>query len=102
MVLSHLLEFHGHTVATAGDGLVALDVAADFDPQTVLLDLGLPGLDGFSVAHRLRESGFHGTLIAVSGMNARDMGDRTSEAGFDHSLTKPVDPALILDLLSSD
>lgn len=98
-VLSHVLEFHGYEVRTAVDGLAALDSAAEFAPQAVLLDLGLPGLDGFGVASRLRASGFGGPLIAMSGMNQRDVGERTIESGFDHHLTKPVDPQLILSLL---
>lgn len=98
-VLSHVLEFHGYEVRTAGDGLAALASAAEFAPQAILLDLGLPQLDGFGVASRLRASGFHGPLIAMSGMNLRDVGERTIESGFDHHLTKPVDPGLILSLL---
>lgn len=98
-VLSHVFEFHGYAVRTAADGLEALASAREFEPQAVLLDLGLPELDGFQVATRLRASGFTGTLIAMSGMNQRDVGERTVESGFDHHLTKPVDPRLILALL---
>lgn len=98
-VLSHVLEFHGYEVLTASDGFAALTSATEFAPQAVLLDLGLPVMDGFEVASRLRSAGFEGPLIAMSGMNQRDVGERTIESGFDHHLTKPVDPRLILSLL---
>jgi CheY-like chemotaxis protein len=92
-----LLEMLGHQSAGAADGGEALKVAAEFRPEVILLDLGLPVMDGFEVARRLRQDDrFKGVFIAaLTGWGADGDRRRTAEAGFDAHLTKPVElPAL--------
>ncbi|HEY3448740.1 MAG TPA: PAS domain S-box protein [Myxococcales bacterium] len=93
--LRDLVGFWGHEVQTAPDGPAALALAAAFRPRVVLLDLGLPRMDGYEVARRLR-SLFPGTaprLLAVSGYGSEEDRRRSHEAGIERHLTKPVDPA---------
>jgi two-component system CheB/CheR fusion protein len=101
--LAALLRLRGHEVEVAFSGPMALDVAASFEPETVLLDIGLPGLDGYEVAasvrrhHRLAKT----TLVALTGYGQEADRLRAREAGFDHYLTKPVDPLVIYQLLEA-
>ncbi|WP_246522881.1 PAS domain S-box protein [Gemmata palustris] len=92
--MAMLLEMRGHQVRTAHDGPDALKVLATFRPQLILLDLGLPGMSGYEVARRIRESAeLQGvTLAALTGWGQEEDRRRTREAGFDHHLTKPADP----------
>ena len=92
-----LLEMMGHVPIGASDGPTALRVAAAFEPQIVLLDLGLPGMDGYGVARALRADPRHAgaIVIALTGWGAERDRARTREAGFDHHLTKPVDPPML-------
>jgi CheY-like chemotaxis protein len=96
-----VLESAGHAVRVAGDGLQALEVAREARPEVVLLDLGMPGMNGFEAARRLREDPALGpvTLVAVTGWSGDDDRRRTKAAGFAHHLTKPADPAQVLALL---
>lgn len=101
--LSLLLQLAGHTTATAHNGLQALQTAAEFKPDVVLLDLGLPGMDGYEVARairRLPESG-NPVLVAVTGWGTPEDRVRTKQAGFNEHLTKPVDISMIEFLLTS-
>jgi CheY-like chemotaxis protein len=93
--LATLLELSGHEVRTASDGPAALTAAAEFRPEVVLLDIGLPGMDGYEVARRLRANPlFNGArLIALTGWGQDSDRDRSHDAGFDLHLVKPVDPA---------
>ena len=89
--LARLLRLRGHAVEVAFDGATALEMAGRATPQAVLLDLGLPGLDGFQVCERLRRDGCANVLIvAVSGYGQEEDRRRSREAGFDHHLVKPV------------
>lgn len=89
--MSLLLQLSNHTVRTANDGASALAAVAERRPQLVLLDLGMPGMDGFEVAYRLRaEPGAPLVIAALSGWGQRSDRDRTTEAGFDRHLVKPV------------
>jgi len=83
------------------DGVQALQAARDFAPDVVLLDIGLPGLNGYQVAERLRQDPrFADTvLIAITGWGADQDRRRAQEAGFDHHMTKPVDVAALRPLL---
>ncbi|VTR92859.1 multi-sensor hybrid histidine kinase : Multi-sensor hybrid histidine kinase OS=Nitrosospira multiformis (strain ATCC 25196 / NCIMB 11849) GN=Nmul_A2207 PE=4 SV=1: Response_reg: PAS_9: PAS: PAS_3: PAS_3: PAS_3: PAS_4: PAS_9: GAF: HisKA: HATPase_c: Response_reg [Gemmata massiliana] len=92
--MAMLLEIRGHRARTAHDGPEALKLLATFRPQLVLLDLGLPGMSGYEVARRIRESTeLQGlTLAALTGWGQEEDRRRTREAGFDHHLTKPADP----------
>jgi PAS domain S-box-containing protein len=89
--LALLLEIHGHEVRTAFAGLDALETASTFRPDVVLLDIGLPGMDGYEVARRLRADDHRGLLVALTGYGRDDDRQRSLEAGFDHHLVKPVD-----------
>ena len=94
--LALLLELKGHEVRVALDGPAALEAARGFLPEIVLLDIGLPGMDGYEVARRLRagRDGIDGEgmlLVALTGYGQDEDRRRSREAGFDHHLVKPVD-----------
>jgi PAS domain S-box-containing protein len=101
--LTILLELQGHRVRMAHDGPAALRVAAELDPEVVLLDLGLPGMDGLEVATRLRErpNAAAMLLVAVTGFGQAEDRRRTAEVGFDHHLVKPIDPVALRVLLAT-
>jgi PAS domain S-box-containing protein len=89
--LSMLLELLNHNVRSCHDGASALAAVAERRPQLILLDLGMPGMDGFEVVRRLRASpGAPLVIVALSGWGQQSDRDRTTEAGFDHHLVKPV------------
>ena len=98
-----LLELDGHRVQMAHDGHSATATAAKFAPHVVLLDIGLPGRDGYEVARMLRaQADMQATvLIAVTGYGMDEDRQRARNAGFDHHLTKPVDPVLLSKLIAS-
>jgi len=94
-LLGELLEMMGHTVRIAHDGPEALEAAPPFAPTLVLVDIGLPMMDGYEVARRLRERGVTAPLVAITGYGqARDR-ERAREAGFAEHLVKPVRPELL-------
>ena len=96
-----VLRLLGHEVAVAFDGESALEKARVFQPEIVLLDLGMPGMDGFEVARQLRASqgGEAVKLVAQTGWGQEEDRRRTREAGFDAHLAKPVDVAALEQLL---
>jgi CheY-like chemotaxis protein len=93
--LAELLRFAGHTVTVCHDGVQALDAAEAFRPDVVLLDIGMPKLDGHEVARRLRARswGRHLRIIALSGFGQVDDRQRSIAAGCDDHLIKPVTDA---------
>jgi CheY-like chemotaxis protein len=96
-----LLGLMGHEVSCATTGFAALDSARGAQPSLVILDLGLPGLDGFEVARRLREE--HGTglrIIALTAYASEDARARARDAGCDAHLVKPLDPRFLESLLA--
>jgi CheY-like chemotaxis protein len=101
--LAMLLRVNGHEVRTAVDGPTALEAVGAFQPEIILLDIGLPGMSGYEVAAQLRQ--LPGTasalLIALTGYGQQRDRDRSREAGFDQHLTKPVDHQALLRLLRS-
>ncbi len=102
--LSLLLRLHGHEVLVARTGPSALEVASAFKPNVVLLDIGLPGMDGYQVAERLREKPeFKNAVIcALTGWTPSDADhDRPKKAGFDHHFVKPVDLKKLLEVLDA-
>ena len=101
--LEDLLEDWGHQVCLAGDGTAALERVQDCHPEVILLDIGLPGMDGFEVARRMRrEAGLdRSLLVAMTGYGNNDHRERAVESGFDMHLTKPVDPEELRRLLAS-
>jgi CheY-like chemotaxis protein len=92
----------GQRVEVAYDGPEALETAEVFRPDVILLDIGLPGMDGNEVARRLRgRPEFAETLlVALTGWGQEADVERSREAGFDHHLVKPADPDAILGLLT--
>jgi signal transduction histidine kinase len=101
--LAMLLSLEGHTVDVAYDGVTALSEAARFHPDIVLLDIGMPGMDGYQVARELRagEAARPMRLIAVTGYGQPDDRARARATGFDDHLTKPVDPELLRQVLAT-
>ena len=101
--LAVLLQMSGHEVHVAYDGESALDAAAQFWPSVVVLDIGLPGMDGFEVCRLLRQRAGLGRalLVALTGYGGDEIRGRTIEAGFDHHLTKPVDPSDLIRLVAT-
>jgi signal transduction histidine kinase/ActR/RegA family two-component response regulator len=103
--LAMVLKFEGHDVRVAYDGELALETVGSFRPHVVLMDIGLPGRDGYEVARQLRAdpdlSGGIALLVAVTGYAEDDARRSSREAGFDHHLVKPLDPEEVLSLLSS-
>ena len=91
------LRLEGHEVKTVLDGNEALSSVRVFAPHVIVLDIGLPGLDGYAVARRLREQGdtSHALLIAVTGYGSKEDHERAMEAGFDYHFVKPTDPRQI-------
>jgi CheY-like chemotaxis protein len=91
--LAMLLEILGHEVQVVHDGVAALEAAQARTPDVMLVDIGLPGIDGFEVAQRVRAipSCQHVTLVALTGYGRSEDKERTRAAGFDHHLTKPVE-----------
>jgi CheY-like chemotaxis protein/nitrogen-specific signal transduction histidine kinase len=92
--LAMMLDLAGHEVRTAVDGLEALALADEFKPHVVLLDIGMPGIDGYETARRLRARPWaHATLLwAQTGWGQEDDKRRAHSAGFDRHLVKPIDP----------
>jgi CheY-like chemotaxis protein len=99
---SMLLQDMGNSVLTAHDGVTALRAAPTFLPHAVMLDIGLPGLNGYEVAARLREIPGMGTatLVAVTGWGDAEDRRRTREAGFSHHVVKPVSRDTLQKLMS--
>jgi PAS domain S-box-containing protein len=99
--LSTMLKGMGNVTRTAYDGEEAVTSASEFRPDVILLDIGLPRLNGYEVCQRLRQQ-LHGKkvlIIAQTGWGTEGDRERTREAGFDHHLVKPVDPEALLKLL---
>lgn len=100
-ILGILLRMQGHVVQVARDGFAAVQMAPTFNPDVVLLDIGLPGLDGYAVARQLRrlQSGRSLCLIALTGYGQDEDRERSRAAGFDHHIVKPVEPSELSELL---
>ena len=100
--LATLLQCDGHEVHTASDGAEALEVAAACHPDVMLLDIGMPKMDGYEVAKRIRAEpwGKHAVLIALTGWGQDEDRRRSREVGFDTHLVKPLDPEALSTLLA--
>jgi CheY-like chemotaxis protein len=101
--LQILLGLWGHDVCIASDGCTALDVAQSFAPHVILLDIGLPRLDGFTVARRLKEmpSLQVPLVVAATGYDGASFRTNSHQAGFDCILPKPFDLQVLRELLAS-
>ena len=99
--LSTLLATLGCEVAVAYDGEEALRAGRDFRPDAVLLDLGMPRLNGFEACERMRGQGWGAAIciVAVTGWGQEEDRRRTRDAGIDYHLVKPVEPTQLLNLL---
>ena len=100
--LALVLRFQGNEVRTASDGQQAVETAAAFRPHVVLLDIGMPRLNGYEAARRIREQpwGREMLLVALTGWGQGEDRRLTEEAGFDHHLVKPAEPAELKRLLT--
>ena len=100
--LAMLLEMMGHTVWQAHDGEAVLEGTSYFDPQLVSLDIGMPKLNGYDACRHIRiaPGGVDRTVVAITGWGQSNDLLASKEAGFDYHLVKPVDPHLLLDLIS--
>jgi two-component system CheB/CheR fusion protein len=100
--LAQLIRLAGHEVTTAANGAAGLEKARSFHPDVVLLDIGLPGMDGYEVARRLREQSrpCAPLLVAVTGYGQPEDCRRAAAAGFDRHVVKPVDWSTIAELLA--
>jgi signal transduction histidine kinase len=100
--MTMLLKKMGHELATAYDGEGAVETAAEFRPDLALLDIGLPKLDGYEVARRIRSrpDGRSITLVALTGWGQEEDRRKSKEAGFDHHLTKPVGHETLVRVLA--
>lgn len=101
--LALLLDLIGHEARMAHDGPAALEVSRAFQPRVILLDIGLPGMNGYEVARQLREvPGMRSAiLVALTGYGQEDDRRKAFEAGFDHHQVKPIDFEALKALLGS-
>lgn len=101
--LAMILEMEGHAVTTAYDGRQALQQATDLQPDVVLLDIGLPGMDGYQVARALRGAAATSTitLVALTGYGQPEDVERAKSAGFDQHLVKPIDIDVVTALVAA-
>lgn len=102
LTLAALVRYNGHEVRTAHDGPAAIEAAASYRPQLVLIDIGLPGMDGYEVARTLRgQFGLNdAVLAALTGYGQEEDRRRSEEAGFDRHIVKPIRTETLLDLLA--
>jgi PAS domain S-box-containing protein len=102
--LQRILEIYGHTVRAVTDGRTALEALESFRPSVVLLDIGLPDVDGYEVARRIRATphGRNICLCAITGWGQAEDKRRAREAGFDEHMTKPVDLGALTALIARE
>ncbi len=102
-MLKMVVKMLGNEVRAAHDGQEAVEVAADFRPDVVLMDLGMPRMSGYEAARHIREQawGQNMVLVALTGWGQEEDRERTREAGFDHHLVKPAEPAALQELLAN-
>ncbi len=97
-----MVECMGHDVRVAADGVQALALAREFNPQIALLDIGMPRMDGYEAARHIRTAlGRRVLLVALTGWGQEEDQRRAYSAGFDYHLTKPADPAILESLIAS-
>ena len=99
--LARLLELHGHAVQIAFDGPAGLSLARKWHPEFILLDIGLPGMDGYQVTAHLRQDDDtkNAVIIAISGYGQEEDRNRSRQAGFDHHLVKPISSSDLIKVL---
>ena len=100
--LAMMLEIIGHEVYTAHDGETGVKLAKKWQPNIILMDLGMPRMNGYEAARHIRQEtwGTRIILVALTGWGADDDRRKTQDAGFDRHLVKPVEPNALLQLLA--
>jgi CheY-like chemotaxis protein len=103
MSLAMLLQISGNETHVVHDGLAALEAAKEFRPNVILLDIGMPKLDGYEVCRRLRTQpwGAEIFVIALTGWGQEDDRRKSAAAGFDGHLVKPIEPDRLAELLAA-
>jgi signal transduction histidine kinase/ActR/RegA family two-component response regulator len=97
-----MIKCMGHDVRVAADGVQAVDIAVEFHPQVALLDIGMPRMDGYEAARRIRAAlGDRIFLVALTGWGQEEDQRRAHAAGFDRHLTKPAEPAVVESVIAS-
>ncbi len=97
-----MVECMGHNVRVAADGVQALALAREFNPQIALLDIGMPRMDGYEAAREIRRALGHSVLlVALTGWGQEEDQRRAYSAGFDRHVTKPADPEVLESLIAS-
>jgi DNA-binding response OmpR family regulator len=101
--LALLLDLSGHTIRTAHDGITGLAIAEEFNPHVILLDIGLPDINGYEVARRIRQQIWGGEifLIAATGWGQDKDKELARDAGFDSHLTKPMNIPHLMSILQT-
>ena len=98
--LGALLELEGYVVESAADGAAGVEIVRAKRPTVALIDIGLPGIDGYEVARRIRDLGPpQPHLVALTGYSRPEDRERASQAGFDAHLVKPIDPTALAALV---
>ena len=100
--LAMLLKLQGHEVRVAHSGMAALEVTKTYVPDVVFLDIGMPGMDGYEVARRIRQQpGLENVVLAaLTGWGQQEDRRRTSEAGFNYHLVKPPEPNVVESVIA--
>ena len=97
-----MIECMGHEVRVAADGVEAVAIAQEFEPQIALLDIGMPRMDGYEAARRIRAAlGQRVILVALTGWGQEEDQRRAFAAGFDRHVTKPAEPDVLESLIAS-
>jgi CheY-like chemotaxis protein len=99
-MLRLMLGLKGHDVRVATDGLHAIEIAKGFEPDVAFLDIGMPGIDGYETARRIRALGRRILLVALTGWGQDEDKQRSREAGFDHHITKPPEREMLERLIT--
>jgi CheY-like chemotaxis protein len=102
ITLAMLLEAFGNEVRVAHDGAEAVEMAASFRPDAILLDIGMPKLNGYEACERIRlqEGGARAVIVALTGWGGEEDKERARSAGFDRHLVKPIDPGMLEELVA--
>jgi CheY-like chemotaxis protein len=100
-MLRLMVESMGHEVLVASDGVQAVELAERFEPQIALLDIGMPRMDGYEAARRIRTLGRRIVLVALTGWGQAQDQQRAYAAGFDYHVTKPAEPDSLESLIAS-
>ena len=100
--LAMLLRLQGHEVRVAYSGMAALEMTKTYTPDVVFMDIGMPGMDGYEAARRIREQPGLGKVVlaALTGWGQQEDRRRTAEAGFNHHLVKPPEPKAVESVLA--